>query len=727
MQKLIDHRKISDAPYAFSENPHFEFELKEIFDQVLQDILNGNPTCCLVSGYRGVGKTSFINKIEEISSNENNKICFVKVNLPKYDGYNQVLRKLIRSIYLTISDKGLKISSETLDFLTSLYIKTFNQVEETKKQSTIKEVTSTFSFEFDLLNFIKKFLPFLFAGGIAALTIELISSLNDIFKHTLSLVFIIYGIFVGSIKSINLKKENKYSDIDAENVETKTLYDDEIAEHRVQELLNKLTREEYKMVIVFDELDKIDAEKAYSLISDLKPLLLSGQASYLLVTGQDLYYDYENGQYRDDSIITSIISKTIHVSLFSIHELKNLFNSIVENTKDDFIASKYLDSVTLRSNRVPRKFLNIIKQNVNWINKKSHLVIDDSYRPILETDSKLLEIIMEVENKYIHTQEYSEGIKDFFIMQLHIWVQKMMSFGKSGEFYLNDIYDYDRDYKKDNSHLFQHSLDVLIKYLLETMKQNKVMISSTVNKDEKFIDKYKWVEDVEIYFDNTQTDNIKSIKNSNSLRKLKGVVEEIYKCEFKESKDISYLEMINLLMEEEVIPVTNRLTNLLYVDFWDKQEEEMKYLNPVFTIEIISGFIAYTIKKLLDNSFEVKVNIDSGFDIIVEPKFNQKETILIEVKNFSSISRKHIAEIYEQVNKQLSYYNDPDKTYKVVLFIFCGDNSQKIKQVFSYFNDLVKKSNNNSYSIELFIQQFNSTKVKEWLTSYIINEINENY
>lgn len=65
MEILINHRAISDSPYNGRNENIFVSDGGELISQIKQEIINGTPTCFLVSGYRGVGKTSFIQRVEQ--------------------------------------------------------------------------------------------------------------------------------------------------------------------------------------------------------------------------------------------------------------------------------------------------------------------------------------------------------------------------------------------------------------------------------------------------------------------------------------------------------------------------------------------------------------------------------------------------------------------------------------------------------------------------------------
>jgi predicted AAA+ superfamily ATPase len=92
----IDKSKLTDSPYSTERKAAFLFEEDEIFEQVILELKYANPSSFLVSGYRGVGKTSFINRIAEYLKSD--FIC-ANINIAKYDGYPRIVKKLIRQLY----------------------------------------------------------------------------------------------------------------------------------------------------------------------------------------------------------------------------------------------------------------------------------------------------------------------------------------------------------------------------------------------------------------------------------------------------------------------------------------------------------------------------------------------------------------------------------------------------------------------------------------------------
>src|SRR5687767_4348027 len=110
MEFEINASNLFDSPYTKEMNSIFTFD-----DVVLADLANdicyGNPTCYLVSGYRGVGKSSFIKKLEckideKLLSEEKlskKHVLFVYTSFAKYQSQSYLIRKLIRELFLKIS------------------------------------------------------------------------------------------------------------------------------------------------------------------------------------------------------------------------------------------------------------------------------------------------------------------------------------------------------------------------------------------------------------------------------------------------------------------------------------------------------------------------------------------------------------------------------------------------------------------------------------------------
>ena len=414
MKVPIYHSKLLDSPYDGKDMKLFDFTESDTKDLV-QDIIQGNPTCYLISGYRGAGKSSFIKKLEnEINSQEKN-VLFVYLNFAKYEDRSIVLRKLIRNFYLSAEKHDIfkNRKKENLEILTQfkeLYERTFYEVSKNTNEKKEDRFTSTFSFR---TNF----------KDLVLIAITLVVSIAIILgfkpQNWYSWLLVIFPILGASFYESNRFHENSKSS----EIKKSMLYDDEIAEHYFIKILNDF-RNELKPVFVLDELDKIkDDELAESLINELKPVMLSGLSSFIVVVGQNLYYNYYSSQLTDDGILSSLFSKVHHVSLFSASELRLVFNKIIKINPEELsfdnkqFLDAYVDYLIFQSKRIPRRFIVLIRQNMVWEDNEAFLEFDQTLDELL-VYSKILDRVESIEYNSIDVEGYAPPIKDYFSMNL---------------------------------------------------------------------------------------------------------------------------------------------------------------------------------------------------------------------------------------------------------------------------------------------------------------------
>lgn len=442
----IDFNKLRDSAHFDSEEKLFHFDL-ELTNNLIQDIFNGTPTCYLISGYRGAGKSSFIESIKTIIdkrqesikdknlAKENNKdkekkdeirkeIVFVTTNFSKYQSQTYLLRKLIRGLYLNVSKtkkyEELKIKEKNFKkngiahLLDTLYEKTFYEVVSNNSQGSKNELT------------VKKEVDYIkFFGSIL---IILVIAFNSIFKWVpitvvLNFIGIIGAAIVTFQEVMKFNTSNTSISIDQQELNRKSLYDEEIADHHFFNLLDELTENNFKVVFVLDELDKVDDEDIDKLLREMKSLLVSGKASFIVVAGQQLFYEYYNSKGIDDAIISSIFSKIIHVPLLSRIEFQELFKKII--IKNELLSEinqqtveHYIDSLVFESNRTSRKFISLIRQDLIWENDLAYIELSDS--DDLSIYSKLLNIVERIDDEEISVEVSEIALRDYFVMQIFI-------------------------------------------------------------------------------------------------------------------------------------------------------------------------------------------------------------------------------------------------------------------------------------------------------------------
>jgi Cdc6-like AAA superfamily ATPase len=432
----IDKSKLSDAPYRPDRKEAFTFEDNDLVAQTVLELTHGLPSSVLVSGYRGVGKTSFVNRVTEGLADD--FLC-VTVNLAKYEGYPGLIKRLIRGLYLAYEPGMVNNQNKTDDQLKFeqefklLYDRTFNDIVHSRSFNAKKEVKASHESEFDL----KKAIPILVTLLTTTnVTFGLIDS--KFFGYLLFVLSLIWTCL--SVFKINFAKSNTKTDTD--EIIRKSLYDDNIAEHHLMSVLSQLQTQKKNVLIIFDELDKIEKTKeVLPVINDLKFLLLSGLASFFVIAGQGLYYEYERSGFKDDRVISSLFSRSIHIPFLKYTALKRYCQSLLSNDAlhNDATINDHFDELILASRRIPRKLVNLIRDRVRWKDSQAYLSFDRD--PLtLEKETRLLRTLTRVMDNRLPEIAADEVQISFYIAQIHLWITKMKRFDEA-RFKMSEVID----------------------------------------------------------------------------------------------------------------------------------------------------------------------------------------------------------------------------------------------------------------------------------------------
>lgn len=461
MEIIINHSLLSDAPYSEENKELFSFSHIATYD-LIEDIKLGSPTCYLISGYRSAGKSSFIKQIEskikatqEEKNNKNNKeesttvseIVFVYTNFSKYQNQTYLLRKLIRGLYLQLqglasfkkikSDElSLPINNQKAHLLEELYDKTFYDTSHSNNYTEKKETLTVLDIDVVQLSyFLLSILLFLFFFLSLIYHFVKIESIFKILGLTLS--------FISSIKVFfTIKQSINKNSTEQSDFNRKSLYDDEIADFHFFNILLSL-QNNYKVVFVLDELDKVDDKEMDNLLKEMKPYLVSGLASFIAVAGQNLFYKYAKSKLEDDALLSSIFSKSIHIPLFAREELQNLFiqklaKDNIQFTPDQIqFRNNYIDYLIFESKRIPRKFITLIRQSMTWNQGKAVIVLDeqvDNYEIFTQVNN----IIDKIDDREIASQGFDFALRDYFVMQLFLKSNEIL-FTKKQSFSFEEI------------------------------------------------------------------------------------------------------------------------------------------------------------------------------------------------------------------------------------------------------------------------------------------------
>lgn len=441
------------------ETSGFTFK-KDQLEALSEELINSHPTSILISGFRGVGKTSYIEKLEECMLNhkKGQGNIFVKLNFSKYEEYKFIIRKLIRNLYLALKksdhwpdestpeDKNeIQISKQLRTEIESLYANTYLDVSEqlSIKKEESKETIDETKLSLDFKKGLKLLETLLYGSGATAL---LTSSLGpEGFKW-------IGGALAGLtlIKGFEFSRTitEKQSTAKTATVDKSTIYDDEIADYLFTKVIDQLQKENVRLVFVLDELDKIQKEEDINkVINELKPFLLSGKCNYILVSGQDLYYQYFKSSTENDPVISSVFSRFFHVGLPNdlLNRLDNLMSTVKSDTKnnpdDEGLFYDLKQALIFDSHRLPRKLVSTLRKTMApyepvWEEGFATVDIDNSERDRFELKRRFEQSIhatIDALNTDSVIRE-NKPIRDLFINQFYIWANELMLLQENREY-----------------------------------------------------------------------------------------------------------------------------------------------------------------------------------------------------------------------------------------------------------------------------------------------------
>lgn len=743
MKIKIKHENINNYIVEDENNKNIEC--------MYQELINRNSTSFLISGYKGAGKTTLIEKLEERFNNKDNTqdVIFIYLNLTKYQENNLMLRKLIRGIYLGLSSSEVvwnKLKKNDIDLIeqiTNLYERTFYEVHTNQSYKRLEEK----SVEFDLKTFNNIYTKY--HGLIISIifTVFHLGKIININKSLSEIVKLFTLLFWILIELFNIK--SKRSNISIEEKNIKSLYDDEIAEYHLINVLDKLNRSKIKIVFVFDELDKIEnLNETEKLVSNLKLLMHSSLASFIIVSGQKLYYKLIKSDIEDDPVLHGIFNKNIHVRLASKETLEKLFENYIDNLEylNYQIVKFYRDSLILNSNRNLRKFKNLLLQDSIWENYTAYIIIKEEKKAIYERDSKILEIICLMEKNEINS-EYDAGIKDFLTYQLFIWVKKMKLKDSDG-FYRREVFDYSEDYSEIYPHWLETQLILLFNKFIDNMEKYGLIEMESRASGEY----YKWINFVDYINEDTKINNIiqKKLQSEYLLNayNLKQYCEKIYSgIVDKNIKNLDITEIVNKLYEigiiedklkekiKSIFEFKNEIENKIILN-QEKIDFILKHQNDIRLIwsYLVEKFYIYASKTYLNQLNYVYqengkiVDLYYSFDLIA--KSNDLPDLFFEIKRLSNFNSAFLTSIFSKVSIFNDYFKKADKQIKLVIYIVIMNDSidlTKIKFIEKEIMEYIKaKHNEIKQNINIYFDSsFNSNKISKFLSEVIYKQLSD--
>lgn len=439
MNVLIKSAFLTDAPYSPETAAGFLFDDQVQLEQFTLELKHGHAGAYLISGYRGSGKTSFVNRLQEKLP----EVVFVEINIAKAVTYTVLIKRIIRQLFLQYQAYCKRQKTEQGEFAADfqlLYDRTFHDIVNTSLQSQKAELKIERQWKLDLQKITAAVWKM-----IGPIVMFLTSGIALAYQVTpwLLLIFWIISILWGAFTAWTITRTKTDTATESKDVSRKSLYDDEIAEHHLFAILQRMKKAGLNMVIVFDELDKIEKQdQVKEIINDIKPMLLSGYASFIVAAGQALFYDLEKSAFQDDVVISTLFARTFHVPFLRNATLKKFCLNLIENDSDKAspVANDYFDSLILQSSRIPRRLVNLIRTHLTWENKQAHLALEEADDRKWRWRSRVLQAATYVVDTDLFSRYRSIVQQDFFTAQVFAWLGKMLTYESSG-FRKRDIVD----------------------------------------------------------------------------------------------------------------------------------------------------------------------------------------------------------------------------------------------------------------------------------------------
>ncbi len=431
MKIKINHKKLTDSPYDGDTTSIFKFTDIEV-EKIVNDLTKLKESCYYISGYRGAGKTSFIVKTEEELKKQTNdeNFVFVHVSISKFEKYEILIRDLIRQFHYQFIEKGiykkgnLNVASvhKLADELTTLNKQTFYNISHETSKIDRTEKNKSFKYNIDITKIALLILSFL------SLMISFIIDLDFIcpcFTWISRIGSSIWAIAQSFQANLSFTRTETTIAEDKEN--EKSFYDDDVAEYKFKAILRKfkeLPDPKMKLIFVIDELDKLSLKDAKRVLHLFKSTLLCGYANFIVVGGQKLFYELDLSDETEDGILNTLFSNTYHIKLKSGAELRALFDQVIlanEELTDAQNKTKYeeyVNSLIIESRRIPRKFINLIKAELQWEkdangNTYAYIAIPETN---LTDSTNLVNAMDEASDMLSTTGKIPDAIRDFILM-----------------------------------------------------------------------------------------------------------------------------------------------------------------------------------------------------------------------------------------------------------------------------------------------------------------------
>jgi hypothetical protein len=744
MQEIKKFNFIKDEPTLPDKPGYFEFYHKS-FSPALKEMILSNscPHTIGLFGKWGTGKSSIINKLAQDLKIENDTKVLV-FDAWKYQE-DSLRRTFLIELKKFLEEHDYKVPK---DILSTFYN------GRRKSQSVSKEIPS--DNESNKKCFWNKFWPVIFFLVIPFLLLALFYILADAYPQNNSILTIknfftyintlawllalstfflkpLAEKFLDKITSKIFESTKTYTEIRTITEDEDRLNTPEQFENVFKDLISLV--EKGKILIVFDNIDRVQGDIALNILSTIKTFLEVGKPRVVFLVPCDadainnqvkLFYKIEEKDISNSSeseYLKKLFNVVVYTPEFIEDDLYEYLNVLIEQTGDDIIKiiknEDVISVITKGFKNNPREFIQFINNLISAI--------------LVASKTEVADIILSRENIGYFTkvlvlkQRFSEAYK-----QLKVNWNKPENINVGGDNELQKFLTLTRSISTDDAEPFIYFKNSQIESTLNNPKgirgslisgdveefQNIILSETEKEKLIKYIIRllknYRSQDNILFLIFKTQIQGFFNLKET--LNNTTAYIEE-----FLIALDIvwnNYLKLptgaifdfLSRLKKDDLTDILNRYILVL------SAEEIKNSQNSGFLLNLIDEFIEhldyFTKRQQLKIKEAIKINLNNRNDIILKFDTLDKQNFFVDLEIIQTIIQKNLTNntlfLYEpiiklykdfiinnkiailllqQINRLMSLQNSETTTTTKEKIEFYG----KLNNLFSIFENSIKE------------------------------------
>lgn len=332
-------------------------------------LLHRRAATVLVSGHRGVGKTSLVN--QALSRTDEHSVV-VRLGLPHLreglveaaDLRGQVLRSLARSLYFSLkaTDAGDDLLRRSEDLYKKTYLTDLQDKTDIAALASTEVEHRTILVQEARLDPSKGLAGLLGTALAGAVAIGGVSTVNEIWRDSGAFAGVVSFIAIAAASAAAAftltRRKEIGSTITDRITNDKTIsltgscdLSPETLEFELQELLAELRAADRKPIFVIDELDKLDggelAEQIeshviFQILASLKNFFTMGAGIFIFISGEDFYSrleeSIEDGTY---SLAHTLFTDRVFLQVLTYEKVELLLDSLCSDPTDQKLYRRF--------------------------------------------------------------------------------------------------------------------------------------------------------------------------------------------------------------------------------------------------------------------------------------------------------------------------------------------------------------------------------------------------